>query len=154
MLRKGWDYNMNQNLKKFLIRGVAFSGLGPIVAGFVYMMLDISGVIVEVNGFDFFKAVVTSYIMAFVHAGSTIFPQIDSWSKPKAMGLMFLCLFTVYTIGYLINGWIPFSWTVIAIYTTCFVVGYLVIWTVAFFSSRTLSKRLNEKLNAKLEESK
>ena len=41
MLSKGWVYNMNCYVKEFLKRGLMFGGFGPIVAGIVYLILEI-----------------------------------------------------------------------------------------------------------------
>lgn len=146
MLKKGWDYNMNKYVKEYLLRGLIFSGLGPVVGGCVYLFIELSGEGLALNGYELFLAIITTYIIAFVHAGSSVFPTIERWSKVKAMFVQLLSLYSVYTIGYLINFWIPFKIEIIAIYTSCFIGGFLLIWLFAVISSRIASNKLNAKL--------
>ena len=84
MLKKGWDYNMNKYVKEYLLRGLIFSGLGPVVGGCVYLFIELSGERLVLNGYEVFLTIITTYIIAFVQAGSSVFPTIEIWSKVKA----------------------------------------------------------------------
>lgn len=137
---------MNKYVKQFLLRGLIFSGLGPVVCGIVFWILDLSGVNPLLNGGQMLLAIVTTYVIAFVHAGSSVFTTIESWSKFKQMLIQGTCLYTVYTVGYLLNNWIPLDWMVIGIYTGVFVLAFLFIWGSVYFSVRTQEKLLNKKL--------
>lgn len=151
MLKKGWAYNMNLYVKEFLKRGLIFSGLGPVTAGIVYLCIENSGVDLKLTGFNVFLAIITTYIIAFVQAGSSVFNQIDSWSKAKSLLLQMTSIYVVYMGGYLINNWIPFKIEVIIIFTCIFVALYLSIWLTVYFINKNVSKKLNAKLNNELE---
>lgn len=138
---------MNKYVKDYLLRGLIFSGLGPVIGGSVYLIIELSGNKLSLSGYEVFLAIITTYIIAFVHAGSSVFPSIERWSKVKAMFVQLLSLYSVYTIGYLINSWIPFKIEIIALYTSCFIGGFLLIWLIVVISSRIVSNKLNEKLN-------
>lgn len=137
---------MNIYVKKFLLRGLVFSGLGPIVCGIVFWCLDLANVAENITGGQMLLAIITTYVIAFIHAGSSIFPTIEKWSKLKAMAIQGISLYSVYTIGYLINNWIPFDWKIIAIYTGIFLLGFLLIWAIAYFTTRAIGNSLNKRL--------
>ena len=147
MLKKGWAYNMNPYLKEFLHRGLIFSGLGPIIAGIVYLILELSQVKLDLNGIQIFVAILTTYIIAFVHAGTSVFHQIEKWGPAKSLLCQLLSLYIVYIVGYLINRWIPLDFIVILIFTGAFIGGYLIIWFSIYFTMKKSSSKLKEKLN-------
>jgi len=142
---------MNLYVKEFLKRGLIFSGLGPVIAGIVYLCIEKTGVDLKLTGFNVFLAIITTYIIAFVQAGSSVFNQIDSWSKAKSLLLQMTSIYVVYMGGYLINNWIPFKIEVIIIFTCIFVALYLSIWLTVYFINKNVSKKLNAKLNNELE---
>ena len=138
---------MNGYVKTYLHRGLIFGGFGPIVTGIVLALIQLSGVEVILSGADVLIAVVSTYILAFVQAGSSIFNQMEDWPIAKSMGLHFLSHYVVYVVCYLVNSWLPFEWLVIAIFTAIFVAGYLAIWLTVYLIVKCTSKKLNKKIN-------
>ncbi len=151
MLSKGWVYNMNYYVKEFIKRGLIFSGFGPIIVGIVYLCIEGSGVDLKLNASTLFLAIITTYIIAFVQAGSSVFNQIESWSKAKSLFFQMTSIYVVYMGGYLINNWIPFKIEVIIIFTCVYIAAYLTIWLTVYFITKNTSKKLNSKLNDDLE---
>ena len=151
MLSKGWGYSMNYYVKEFLKRGLKFSGLGPIVAGIVYLCIENSGTEVNLSGSTMLLAIITTYIIAFVHAGSSVFNIVESWSRVKGLFFQLISIYVVYTAGYLLNSWLPLKIEVIIIYTVIFVLAFLTIWLTIFFITKSVTKKLNDKLNNELE---
>lgn len=151
MLSKGWVYNMNYYVKEFLKRGLMFSGFGPIIAGIVYLCIEGSGVDLKLNAPTVFLAIITTYIIAFIQAGSSVFNQIESWSKAKSLFFQMTSIYVVYIGGYLINNWIPFKIEVIIIFTCVYIATYLAIWLTVYFITKNTSKKLNSKLTENLE---
>lgn len=147
MLRRGWVYNMNKYVKEFLKRGLMFSGLGPLVAGIVYLILELSKVEIKLSGVDIFLAIITTYIIAFVQAGSSVFEDIESWSSIKSIFFHMTSIYVVYLGGYLINRWIPFDYIVIIIFTGIYIVTFIAIWLLIYFIVRKTSNKLNQQLN-------
>ncbi len=137
---------MNKYVKEFLLRGLIFSGLGPIVSGLIYLILELRGVKLALTGVEVFMAIVSTYIMAFVHAGSSIFPQIESFSKIKALFLQMFSIYSVYSLGYILNGWIPFNTIGFIVFTTIFVVTFLLIWLIVYLLTKKTSLEFNKKL--------
>ena len=137
---------MNKYVKNYLQRGIAFGGFGPIVAGLVFWILQLSGAGVVLSGAQVLIAIVSTYVLAFVQAGASVFNQIEEWPLAKSMGLHFLSLYIVYVGCYLVNRWIPFAWQVIAIFTGIFILVYLAIWLTVYLIIKSVSKKLNKNI--------
>ncbi|MBQ8740718.1 MAG: DUF3021 domain-containing protein [Clostridia bacterium] len=137
---------MNKYVKEFLHRGLVFGGFGPIITAIVMLILSHTINDFSLTGNEMFLGVVSTYILAFVHAGSSIFHQIEHWSVMKSLLGQLGTLYAAYAICYLINSWIPFEPVVLAIFTGVFVVGYLVIWGIVYLCVKNTSKKLSEKL--------
>ncbi|MBQ8576338.1 MAG: DUF3021 domain-containing protein [Clostridia bacterium] len=137
---------MNIYLKSFLHRGLLFGGFGPIVVGIVYLVLEKSIENFSLSGTQVCLAIASSYLLAFVQAGASIFNQIEHWSLPKSLFCHFGSLYLTYVLCYILNSWIPFKYEVILIFTAIFVAVYFVIWTVVYFSVKTASRKMNTKL--------
>ncbi len=134
---------MNKYVKEYFKRGLMFGGFGPIVIGIVLCVLQLTGVSVTLNGVEIIIGIVSTYVLAFVQAGSSVFNQIESFSIAKSLGLHFISLYIVYVACYLLNSWIPFEWTVIGIFTAIFVVCYFVIWVTVYLIVKSTSNKLN-----------
>ncbi len=138
---------MNKYLKEFLHRGLMFAGFGPIVLGIIFFVLSKTVNDFYVSGGQILLGIISTYILAFVQAGVSVFNQIDHWSTPKSLLCHFGSLYAVYVLCYVLNSWIPFEWAVIGIFTAIFVTVFFVIWFVVYF----VVKATRNKLNATLE---
>lgn len=132
--------------KEFLHRGLIFGGFGPIIVGIVFFVLSLTLESFSLSGQEILLAIVSTYLLAFLQAGASVFNQIESWSVAKSMLCHFATIYLAYVGCYLLNSWIPFDIKVILIFTAIFVVLYLVIWLSVFFAVRATSKRLNERV--------
>lgn len=137
---------MNTYVKSFFHRGLIFGGFGPIVTGIVFLILSMTLNGVYLSGTELFWAILSTYILAFVHAGSSVFNQIEHWSLPKSLLCHFSTLYLAYSLCYVVNSWIPFDPMVLVIFTAIFVILYFVIWLTVYFIVKKTSKRFNEKL--------
>ena len=141
---------MKQNyVKQFFLRGMMFGGFGPILTSIVYLVLErtINGF--SLSGSEAFIAILSTYLLAFVHAGASIFNQIEEWSPARSMLCHFGMLYVAYSLCYLLNSWIPFEPMVLLIFTVIFAVAYLVIWLTVFLCVRGTQKRLNQTLRSR-----
>ncbi|MBE6823762.1 MAG: DUF3021 domain-containing protein [Ruminococcaceae bacterium] len=138
---------MNKYVKEFFHRGLMFSGFGPIVAGIVYYIVSFTDSNFQLTGKQVLIAIISTYFLAFIQAGVSVFNQIEHWSLPKSLLFHFLSLYIAYVSCYLVNTWIPFDITVILIFTAIFVVIYFVIWFTVYFIVKSTSENLNKKLN-------
>ena len=137
---------MNIYVKEFIKRGLMFSGLGPVTAALIIFIIYQLEEIPALSGMQVLIMVASTYILAFVQAGATVFNQIEHWSLPKSLACHFASLYAVYVLCYLVNTWIPFNINVILIFTIIFMASFFTIWTIVFLSVRHLSKKLNKNL--------
>ena len=133
-------------VRDFFFRGLLFGGFGPIIAGIIYLILHFTLEDLTLTGLQVFTAIVSTYLLAFVHAGASVFNQIESWPLAKSTLCHFGVLYVAYILCYVINSWIPFEPLVLGIFTAIFAVGYAVIWLAVYVSIRVTVKRLNRSL--------
>lgn len=137
---------MNKYVKEFLHRGLIFGGFGPIITAIVMLILSHTINDFTLTGNEMFLGVVSTYVLAFVHAGTSVFHQIEHWSLMKALLCQLGTLYAAYVTTYLVNCWIPFNLSVVLIFTVIFVVTYLVIWGIVYLCVKNTSRKLSEKL--------
>lgn len=137
---------MNKYLKEFLHRGLIFGGFGPIVLGIIFFILSKTIDGFSLDGSEVLLGIISTYLLAFVQAGVSVFNQIEHWSVPKSLLCHFGSLYAVYVFFYVVNSWIPFEWGVIGIFTAIFVVTYFIIWFTVYFIVKSTKKKLNSAL--------
>ena len=137
---------MNPYVKSFLHRGMVFGGFGPIVPAIVFAINDHVLSEFYITGGQILLAMVSTYLLAFVQAGVSVFYQIEHWSVGKSLFFHLTILYIAYVGCYLLNSWIPFEPIVLVIFSIVFVVCYFVIWLTVYFSVKVAAKRFNQKI--------
>ena len=137
---------MNKYLKEFLHRGMMFGGFGPIVAGIIYLVISCTTEVFSLGSFEVFTAIVSTYLLAFIHAGVSVFNQIEDWPAARSLLCHLSTLYVAYIGCYLINSWIPFDFKVILVFTLSFIVLYFVIWFIVVAAIKQTQNKLNSKL--------
>ncbi len=140
---------MNKYLKAFLQRGLVFGGLGPIIAGFIYVAIENSVENFSLTGSEVCLAIIATYLLAFIQAGASVFNQIDEWPLAKSLLCHFTSVYAAYILCYLVNSWIPFEPMVIAVFTAVFALSYFIICLIVYLSIRAAGKKMNKKIGAK-----
>lgn len=131
-------------VKEFLHRGLIFGGLGPIVMGIVYFILHRTQDNFTLGGDEVFLGIVSVYLLAFVHAGASVFNQLEHWPVAKSTLCHFGILYVAYALCYILNSWIPFEPVVLGIFTAVFVGMYLLVWLIVYISLKLYEKKLNQ----------
>ncbi len=131
-------------LKMALLRGLVAGGFGPVIAGIVYFAIDISVEGFSLSGLEVMIGIISSYMLAFVCAGASVFNEIEGWSVLKSLFWHFVTYYVSYVVCYLVNSWIPFSWVAVGIFTAVFVATYFIIWLSIYFSIKAFAKKLNK----------
>ncbi len=137
---------MNKYFKEFMHRGLMFSGFGPIVFGIIMLCISLAEKDLSLTGKEVLLGIISTYIIAFIQAGATVFNQIEHWSVPKSMLCHFSMLYAVYSLVYIANSWIPFKIEVLAIFTAIFIGVYFMVWIVVYLCVRNTGKKINERL--------
>ena len=138
---------MNKYVKEYLHRGLIFGGFGPIVAAIVLFIVSLATGGISLTGGELLLAVLSTYLLAFVHAGASVFNQVEGWPVAKSLLFHFLTLYLAYSLCYVVNSWIPFDPMVLLIFSAIFIVTYAIIWLVVYLSVRAVSKRLNSNIS-------
>ena len=136
---------MNKYVKDFMLRGMLFGGFGPIVVAIILFVISFFDT-VSLSASQLLIAVVSSYLLAFVQAGSTVFNQIEHWPLLKSIGVHFLTLYLAYSLCYTVNSWIPFDPKVLLIFTGIFAAVYAVVYVTVYLIIRSTTKKLNKAL--------
>ena len=137
---------MNKYVKDFFHRGLIFGGFGPIILGIIYFILSKIIDNFTISGDEALLAIVSIYLLAFVHAGASVFNQIEHWGIGKSLLCHLSTLYVAYSLCYVINTWIPFEPKVLLIFTAIFMAIYFVVWGIVYFSIKATSKKINAKL--------
>ncbi len=137
---------MNKYLKMFLHRGLVFGGFGPVVMGIIYLILNNTIENFSLGGNEVFLAIISTYLLAFVHAGASVFTGIEEWGLAKSFACHFAVLYAAYSICYLVNDWIPRSLAGFGIFTGVFAAFYMLVWAIVLISVKATSKEFNKRL--------
>lgn len=137
---------MTTYVKQFLHRGMLFGGFGPVVVGVVYAVLQHTVPDFSLTGWQVCLAILSTYLLAFLQAGASVFNQIESWPLAKSLLCHFSTLYVGYTLCYLVNTWIPFRPEVLLVYTAAFAALYAVIWLTVYLCVRVGARRFNRQL--------
>lgn len=136
---------MNKYVKSFLQRGLIFGGFGPIITGIVLFIISFFAE-VTLSGAEVFTAIISTYLLAFVHAGASVFNQIEHWPIAKSLLCHLGSLYIVYSLCYIINNWIPFEMKAFLIFTAGFAAIYFTVWAIVFICVKSATKKMNAKL--------
>ncbi len=135
---------MKKDLKEFCSRGLIAMGFGPLVYGVVMLILYLCNVDTSSNGLVIFKGIISTAIMAFVIAGTSVIWKQEEIQISKKISIHFLVLYLLYLLVYLLNDWIEKDLKVIGIFTLVFVLGYILTWLIIYLVEKNRAKKLNE----------
>ena len=137
---------MNKYVKEFFLRGLMFGGFGPIILAIIYFIVSKIHPETVLNGTEILLGVISVYLLAFIHAGASVFNQIEEWGLNKSIACHFGTLYVAYSFCYLVNTWIPFDIKIFGIFTAIFIAIYFVVWIIVYLSVRNCSKKLNTRI--------
>ena len=139
---------MKKHIKEFCLRGLVACGIGPIVLGILYLILKYHGVVETLTVDQVCTGIFSLSILAFISGGANELYQIERLPLMFAILIHGCVLYAGYLITYLLNDWLDFGMIPILVFTTIFIVGYLVIWAVIY----SIIKRSTDKINILLKE--
>ena len=137
---------MNKYVKEFFLRGLMFGGFGPIILAIIYFIVSKIHPEAVLNGTEILLGVISVYLLAFIHAGASVFNQIEEWGLNKSIACHFGTLYAAYSFCYLVNTWIPFDIKIFGIFTAVFNAIYFVVWIIVYLSVRNCSKKINTRI--------
>ena len=140
---------MKKFVLEFLRCGLIAAGIGPIVLAIVYLILQ---QVVDVHTLTVNEACIGIFsltALAFIAGGMNAIYQIERLPLMPAILIHGGILYIAYLGTYLINDWLDFGTIPIIVFTTIFVVGYIVIWAIIYSIIKTNTAKLNEMLKKK-----
>ena len=133
---------MNKYAKEFIKRGAIFAGFGPVIAAVVLACVPAA----TLSGGEILLTVLSTYVLAFVQAGASVFNQIEHWSIGKSLLCHLSTLYVAYSLCYVVNTWIPFEPKMLLLFTAIFMAIYFVVWGIVYISVKATSKNFNAQL--------
>jgi len=142
---------MKKYVLEFLRRGLIACGFGPIVLAIVYLILKSRAGLETLTVNQACIGICSLYVLAFIAGGMNIIYQIERLPLMLAILIHGCVLYAGYLFTYLINNWLEMSAMPILVFTVIFVLGYLAVWAVIYFTTKKKTERLNEILKQKKE---
>ena len=140
-------------MKKFVLdfvsRGLIATGLGPIVLAIVYLILKQSAAIDTLTVNQVCIGIFSLSALAFIAGGMNAIYQVERMPLMTAILIHGGTLYIGYLGTYLLNDWLDFGVIPIIVFTTIFVVGYIVISAIIYSIIRRNTAKLNEMLKKK-----
>ena len=140
-------------MKKFILeffrRGFIAAGIGPIVLAIVYLILQQSADISTLTVHEVCIGILSLTTLAFIAGGMNAIYQVERLPLMTAILIHGSVLYIGYLGTYLLNNWLDFDITPIIVFTSIFVVGYIVIWAFIYSIIRRSTAKLNEMLKKK-----
>lgn len=138
---------MKKIVKEFLMRGLLCMGFGPIVYSIIILILYLCNVEKSIDGINLFKGIISTSLMAFLIAASSVIWQIEKIGIGFQIIIHGLFLYLCYLITYLLNDWLKNDG--IIIFSIVFIIGYLLVWLIIYFTEKIKTNKLNKKLISK-----
>ncbi len=138
---------MKRFIMTFIKRGALFAAGGPVIVAIVYSFLLASGDVDMLSTQRVIREILTSTLLAFIAAGISAIHTVDKLQSQLACLIQGSVLFLDYFILYLVNGWLPFKWQSIILFTVIFAAVFAAIWVIALFSIKRKIKKMNRQLN-------
>ena len=140
---------MKKFVLEFLRRGFIAAGIGPIVLAIVYLILQQSADVSALTVNEVCIGIFSLSALAFIAGGMNAIYQVERMPLMTAILIHGGTLYIGYLGTYLLNDWLDFGVIPIIVFTTIFVVGYIVIWAIIYSIIRRNTAKLNEMLKKK-----
>jgi len=140
---------MKKNSLEFIRRGLLACGLGPMVLAILYWILQHCGAVEMLTVNQVCVGIFSLTVLAFIAGGMNVLYQIERLPLMVAIFIHGSALYVSYLGTYLVNGWLEWGTMPILVFSGIFVLGYLAVWAIIFFTTRTRTQRLNKMLKEK-----
>ena len=140
---------MRKFVMEFLRRGWIACGVGPLILGVIYLVMQQSAALESVTVNQAFIGIFSTAALAFVAGGMNAIYQIERLPLMAAISVHGGVLHLSYLATYLANDWLEWGPAPILVFSGIFVVGYLMIWAAIYFVLKRRTQKLNESLRKK-----
>ncbi len=140
---------MKKIVSTFFKRGLIGCGVGPVVLAIIYYILNRSGIVDTLSVNQVCIGIFSVSLLAFIIGGLNVIYQIERLPLIIAILIHGFILYLSYLGTYLVNDWLELGLTPIFVFTSIFVVGFLVIWIIVYAIIRKNTNNLNKMLKEK-----
>ena len=135
----------------FIRRGLVSCWIGPVVLAIIYFILYKQGIIKVLDVPEVCTGILTLSLLAFISGGINVIYTIERLPLMNAILIHGAVLYFSYLGTYIVNEWIECQFNTIAIFTTTFLLGYILIWTMIYYIRKRNTVKLNKQLKKKQE---
>lgn len=139
---------MRKFIRDFIRRGCIACGIGPVVLGILYLILQQEEVISVLTVNEVCTGIFSLAALAFISGGINAIYQLERLPLMVAILIHGSILYISYLGTYLLNDWLDIGLLPVIVFSAIFLFGYLVIWAVIY----AIIKRNTAEINARLKE--
>ena len=138
---------MKKYIKTFIMNGLFACGLGPVVFAIVYAVLNATGVVSEMSVSEMVTGIISVTVLAFIAGGISMIYKIERLPVTLAALIHAGVLYLDYIVIYLINGWLKDGIIPIIVFTSCFFVGFALVWLIIYLTTKKSTDEVNSVLS-------
>ena len=134
---------MKKYIKAFVTNGLFVCGLGPFVLAIVYALLNAIGVVSEISATEMVMGIISATVLAFIAGGISMIYKIERLPITLAALIHAGVLYLDYIGIYLINGWLKGGIIPFIVFTSCFFVGFALVWLIIYLTTKKSTEEVN-----------
>ena len=138
---------MKKHIKKFVARGLFVCGLGPIALAIIYAVLNATGAVSEMSVSEMVIGIVSVTVLAFIAGGISMIYEVERLPIAIAALIHAGVLYLDYIVIYLINGWLKDGIIPFIVFTSCFFVGFALVWLIIYLTTKKSTDEVNSVLS-------
>ena len=133
----------------FLQKGFVACGFGPMVLVILYWILHQQCDLQYLSVNEVCTGIISLSVLAFIAGGMNVIYRIERLPLAFAILIHGSVLYISYLCTYLVNRWLEWGKAPVIVFTVIFVLGYLMIWAIIYWTTQKRTARLNEMLKQK-----
>ncbi|MEF2838179.1 MAG: DUF3021 domain-containing protein [Oscillospiraceae bacterium] len=133
----------------FLQKGFVACGFGPMVLVILYWILQRQCDLQFLSVNEVCTGIISLSVLAFIAGGMNVIYRIERLPLAFAILIHGSVLYISYLCTYLVNRWLEWGKAPVIVFTAIFVLGYLTIWAIIYWTTQKRTARLNEMLKQK-----
>lgn len=133
----------------FLQKGFVACGFGPMVLVILYWILQRQCDLQFLSVNEVCTGIISLSVLAFIAGGMNVIYRIERLPLALAILIHGSVLYISYLCTYLVNRWLEWGKAPVIVFTVIFVLGYLMIWAIIYWTTQKRTARLNEMLKQK-----
>ena len=130
-------------------KGLVACGFGAMVLVILYWILHRQCDLQYLSVNEVCTGIISLSVLAFIAGGMNVIYRIERLPLAFAILIHGSVLYISYLCTYLVNRWLEWGKAPVIVFTVIFVLGYLTIWAIIYWTTQKRTARLNEMLKQK-----